>query len=45
MSSFISRVMILCNTACSASSVGSGTSTNSGAPSMPRLYTPSRTRQ
>jgi len=33
--------MILCNTDCSASSVGSGTSTNSGAPSMPRRYTPS----
>ena len=39
------RVMILCNTACSASSVGAGTSTNSGAPSVPRRYTPSSTRQ
>ena len=34
VSSFISRVMILCNTVCSASSVGAGTSTNSGVPSM-----------
>jgi hypothetical protein len=42
---FRQSVMISCNTACSASSVGSGTSTNSGAPSMPRRYTPSRTRQ
>ena len=40
VSSFIVRVMILCNTACSASSVGTGASMNSGAPSVPRRYTP-----
>ena len=45
VSSFINRVMILCSTACSASSLGAGTSTNSGAPSVPRRYTPSSTRQ
>ena len=45
VSSFIVRVMILCSTACSASSVGAGTSTNSGAPSLPRWYTPSVLRQ
>jgi len=39
------RVMILCNTACSASSVGAATSTNSGSPSVPHRYTPSSTRQ
>ncbi len=32
MSNFIIRVMIWCSTACSASSVGAGASTNSGAP-------------
>lgn len=32
-------------TACSASSVGAGTSTNSGVPSVPRRYTPFSTRQ
>ena len=45
MSSFIIRVMILCNTACSASSVGAGTSTKTGSPSALRRYTPSSTRQ
>lgn len=39
------QVMILCNTASIDSSVGAGTSTNSGVPSMQRRYTPSRTRQ
>jgi len=33
VSIFIVRVMMLCNSACSASSVGAGASTNSGAPS------------
>ena len=37
--------MILCNTVCSASSVGAAISTNSGAPSVPLRYTPSSTRQ
>ena len=37
--------MILCNTACSCSSVGSLTSTKTGAPSVPGRYTPSSTRQ
>ena len=44
VSSFIVRVMILCNTVCSAASAGAGTSTNSGAPSVPRRCTPSSTR-
>jgi len=34
VSSFINRVMILCNTVCSASSVGAGTSTKTGSPSV-----------
>ena len=37
--------MILCNTACSASSVGAGTSTKTGAPSVLSRYTPFSTRQ
>ena len=45
VSSFISRVMMLCNTDCSASSVGVGASTNSAVPSALRRYTPFRTRQ
>lgn len=36
----VGRAMILCNTACSASSAGAGTSANTGAPSAPRRYTP-----
>lgn len=45
MSSFIVRASISCKTACSASSVGAGSSANSGAPSAPYRYTPSSTRQ
>jgi hypothetical protein len=45
VSSFIVRVMILCNTVCSASSVGAGTSTKTGSPSVSHRYTPSSTRQ
>jgi hypothetical protein len=41
-SSFISRVMIVCSSACSPSSVGASTSTNTGTPSAP--YTPSSAR-
>ena len=37
--------MILCNTACSASSVGAGAATNSGGPSVPRWHTPFSTLQ
>lgn len=43
VSSFIMRVMISCNTACSASSVGACASTKTGSPSTPRRYTPSST--
>jgi len=39
--SFIARLMVLCNAACSTSSVGAGISTNSGELSLPRRYTPS----
>ena len=38
VSSFIIRVMILCNTVCSASSVGAGTSTKTGSPSALHRY-------
>lgn len=38
MSSFVIRLMTLCNTACSASSVGAGTATNAGSPLAPRRY-------
>ena len=37
--------MILCNVACSASSVGAEASTNSSVPSVPRWYTPYSTLQ
>ena len=45
VSSLILWVMILCNTACSASSVGADVSTKTGAPSAPHRYTPSSNRQ
>jgi len=44
VSSFISRVMILCSSACNASSVGESAWTNTG-PLSVRRYTPSSTRQ
>ena len=37
--------MVLCNTACSASSVGAGTSVKTWAPTVPLRYSPSSTRQ
>ena len=40
----VSRVMILCSSAGSSSSVGAGPATNTGSPSV-RRYTPSSTRQ
>ena len=43
VSSFIVRVMLLCNTFCSASSVGAGTSTKTSSPSGLQRYTPSLT--
>ena len=45
VSSFIVRMMILSNTVCSTLSVGAGTSTKSGSPSLSHRYTPSSTRQ
>ena len=43
VSSFISRVMIVCSTVCSTSSVDASTSMKTGAPSVLRRYTPSST--
>ena len=40
MSSFINRVKNLCNTVCSASSVGARTLTKTGAPLAPDRYNP-----
>ena len=45
VSIFISRVMTVCSSACSSSSVGASVSTKVGAPSAPQRYTPSSTRQ
>jgi len=43
--SFIIRVTILCNTVCSDSSVGAGTSTKTGSPSVSHRYKPTGTKQ